>query len=106
MPKALSKWHWKMTVRNDDVRNVELIMAASSEKLIEALRASLEKVERLRQEKDQVLAAACEPVAIVGIGCRFPGGVEGPEDLWDLVEAGTDAVGGFPGDRGWDVEGL
>ncbi|MGW4128446.1 SDR family NAD(P)-dependent oxidoreductase [Amycolatopsis japonica] len=42
-----------------------------------------------------------EPVAIVAMGCRFPGGVGGPEDLWELVYRGGDAVGGFPSDRGW-----
>ncbi|WP_051341808.1 type I polyketide synthase [Pseudonocardia spinosispora] len=47
-----------------------------------------------------------EPIAIVGMGCRFPGGVRDPEDLWDLLVAGTDAIAGFPSDRGWDLEGL
>ena len=46
---------------------------------------------------------AGEPVAVVGIGCRFPGGVVGPEGMWELLAAGTDAVSGFPGDRGWDA---
>ncbi|GAA4254344.1 type I polyketide synthase [Dactylosporangium darangshiense] len=47
-----------------------------------------------------------EAIAIVGIGCRYPGGVRSAEDLWRLVEAGTDAIGEFPEDRGWDLDGL
>ncbi|NJQ06400.1 SDR family NAD(P)-dependent oxidoreductase, partial [Streptomyces lonarensis] len=50
-----------------------------------------------------VAAAAGEPIAIVGMGCRYPGEVRGPEQFWDLLVNGTDAVGGFPTDRGWEA---
>jgi acyl transferase domain-containing protein/acyl carrier protein len=47
-----------------------------------------------------------EPIAIIGMGCRFPGGVRGPEELWELLAAGGDAIASFPTDRGWDPDGV
>ncbi|MBB5940441.1 beta-ketoacyl synthase N-terminal-like domain-containing protein, partial [Streptomyces zagrosensis] len=52
------------------------------------------------EEKD------AEPIAIIGMACRFPGGVNSPEDLWRLVSEGQDAITPFPENRGWDVEGV
>ncbi|WP_159050547.1 type I polyketide synthase, partial [Streptomyces cellostaticus] len=50
--------------------------------------------------------AVDEPIAIVGMACRFPGEVNSPDEFWELLATGKDAVGGFPDDRGWDAEGL
>jgi acyl transferase domain-containing protein len=74
------------------------------------LRRYLEKatldLRRARRRASELERRLAEPIAIVGVGCRYPGGVESAAELWDLLEQGRDAIGPFPADRGWDLERI
>ncbi|HZL48136.1 MAG TPA: type I polyketide synthase, partial [Solirubrobacteraceae bacterium] len=78
----------------------------SREKVVEALRASAKETQRLRRQNRRLLAATREPLAIIGMSCRYPGGVGSPEELWELVAGERDAIADFPTDRGWDIERI
>ncbi|MFE5120411.1 type I polyketide synthase [Streptomyces sp. NPDC056669] len=80
--------------------------SANEEKLLDNLKWMTTELRRARRRLTEVEADAQEPIAITAMSCRFPGGVGSPEDLWQLVAEGGDAISGFPADRGWDIEGL
>ncbi|MFI0904495.1 type I polyketide synthase [Streptomyces sioyaensis] len=81
-------------------------MTTDESQLVEYLRKVTTDLQKTRSRLRDAETKNHEPIAIVGIGCRYPGGVHGADDLWRLVVEGRDAISGFPQDRGWDVAGL
>nr|WP_062333186.1 type I polyketide synthase [Herbidospora sakaeratensis] len=81
-------------------------MTSNEDRLREYLKRSTADLRQARRRIRELEDRQHEPIAIVAAACRLPGGADSPEELWRLLDAGVDAVGGFPADRGWDLDAL
>lgn len=81
-------------------------MAVNEDRIREYLKRVTVELAGTRRRLRELEDGAREPIAIVGMSCRLPGGVANPDDLWRLVDTETDAISGFPKDRGWELERL
>ncbi|MBH1939154.1 polyketide synthase docking domain-containing protein, partial [Streptomyces sp. AV19] len=78
----------------------------NEKQLLDYLKRVTADLDKTRRRLRTVTEKSREPLAIVGMACRYPGGSRSADDFWSLIASGTDAVGGFPADRGWQLEEL
>ncbi|MFG2911232.1 type I polyketide synthase [Kitasatospora sp. NPDC048286] len=83
-----------------------MVDPANVDRLRDYLKRATSELERTRRRVRELEELNREPIAIIGMACRYPGGIRSPEDLWRIVSEGADVISGFPVDRGWDVENL
>ncbi|TGA88707.1 type I polyketide synthase, partial [Streptomyces palmae] len=81
-------------------------MAESEEKLRSYLKKAIADARGAHRRVRELEDRQREPIAIVGMACRFPGGLATPEDFWDFIRRDGDAISAFPTDRGWDIDGI
>ncbi|MFI6033530.1 SDR family NAD(P)-dependent oxidoreductase [Streptomyces sp. NPDC051315] len=79
---------------------------SNDDKLRDYLRRATADLRETRRRLREAEELQHEPIAVVGMGCRMPGGVRTPDDLWELIADGRDAMAPFPADRGWNLDGL